>query len=278
MRETIGQPPKTPKVEGENFEKKMGYYDDGYHPNNEVVMSIYRHGDKTKEGALSEKGIEQAKGIGAGRKIIGSGVKGYHSPIERTKTMVETAVDSIPQNVSEAEFKKYNTRMKKELGFAPFSKAAAAEWGKHGSTAAGWYFENYYDQPFDNESLSAKEWAEQAASLFYRHIKMAGRLKEGSRVNLEEASHGGSLDAFFADAFREQIENDPVSPEGETIIAKMGGDIQMGEQFQIDTKTDDAGRLSAKLLFRNKEYPVNLAKLQKMSAENQKRQQERKAK
>jgi len=192
--------------------------------------------------------------------------------------MVETAIDSIPQEVSEVKFKKYNTRMRKELGFMPFSKAAASEWAKHGANAAGWYFENYYDQPFDEESLSAKEWAEQAASLFYRHIKMAGRLKEGSKINLEETSHGGSLDAFFADAFREQITNDPVNSDGETLITKMGGDIQMGEQFQINTKTDATGRLSAKLLFRGKEYPVNLAKLQGMSEGYQRYQREREAK
>lgn len=254
------------------------YFEDGYHANNEVVMSVYRHGDKTKEGGLSEKGIEQAKAIGAGRKAIGRGVKGYHSPIERTKTMVETAIDSIPENVSAAELKKYNTRMRKELGFMPFSKAAAAEWGKRGATAADWYFENYYNQPFDKESLSAKEWAEQAASLFYRHIRMAGRLKDGSKVNLEEASHGGYLDAFLADGFKEQIEKDPVNPQGETIIAKMGGDIQMADQFQIDTKTDSGGRLSAKLLLRGKEYPVNLAKLSQMSEEYKNRRQTREAK
>lgn len=247
------------------------YYDNGNNPDNEVVMSVYRHGDKTKEGALSEKGIEQAAEIGVGRKIIGKGVKGYHSPIERTKTMVETAIDSIPKNVSAGEFKKYHTRMRKGLGFLPFSKAAAAEWGKHGSSAAEWYFENYYDQPFDKDSLSAKEWAEQTASLFYRHIKMTGRLNKGSKINLEEASHGGCLDAFLADAFREQIKKDPVNPEGETIIAKMGGDIQMADQFQIDAKTDANGRLSAKLLFRGKKYPVNLEKLHEMSVEYQKR-------
>lgn len=269
--------PETFKMEGQNLgvsELGPEYFEDGNHPNNEVMMSIYRHGDKTKEGALSEKGLEQAKSIGAGRKIIGQGVKGYHSPIERTKTMVETAIDSMPKDVSEAEFKKYNTRMRQGLGFLPFSKAAAAEWGKHGANAAEWYFENYYDQPFDKESLSAKEWAEQTASLLYRHIRMAGRLNEGSKINLEEASHGGALDAFLADAFREQIEKDPVNPTGKTIIAKIGGDIQMADQFQIDTKTDATGRLSAKLLFRGKEYPVNLAKLSQMSEEHQQRQPE----
>lgn len=160
--------------------------------------------------------------------------------------------------------------MRKQLDFNPMSAAfiKAREARPGGLTGSiEWIYENYRDRPYDKDSLSAREMANRAAELFYRHIRLGGRLKDGSRVNLEEVSHTPTLDMFVAEAFREQIEMDPVNPEGSSPFQKMGGGFKEAEQFQILAKTDENGRLSAQFLFRGKVYPVNLKKLRQMAEE-----------
>lgn len=265
-----------PQEQIEHRYQRPDFFEDGfdaggpkpyrYNPDNEALISITRHGEKTPEGELSAKGHEQAAEQGRTREIIGSKVKGYHGPAKRTKQMVETITDvEVGETaVTKDDFEKLNTRMRKQLDYEPLSKAFLEEWKKKGKGAVEWYL-SMGPQKFDDESSSADELAERAANLFYRQIRMAGRLNSGSKINLENASHSPTLDVFVARAFQEQIGNDPVNPNGSSTLEKMGGSLKEADNFQIHAKTDENGRLTASLAFRGKEYPVNLALLRQMS-------------
>jgi len=237
----------------------------GPHKNTELLISITRHGEKTPEGKLTEKGFKQAEAKGQSREIVGNVVKGYHSPEFRTKQMVDAEIVAIPETISGQELKKYDSRMRQQLDYNPLSKATMAEWKNQGGKAVEWYYQNYHDQAMDGDSISAGDMANRTANLVYRHIRMAGRLKDGSRANLEYASHTPTLDMFVADAFKDQIEKDPMKPDGTNTIQKMGGGFKEAEEFQIRAKTDTTGMLSATFSFRDKEYQVDLEKLKTMS-------------
>lgn len=255
--------PKFEKGPESRFERFRPEYEP--HKNTRLLISITRHGEKTPEGKLSPKGFEQARAKGESREIVGEVIKGYHSPEERTKQMVDAEIAAMPETISGQDLKKYDSRMRKQLDYNPLSKTTMTEWKNQGGKAVEWYYQNYHDQGMDADSISAGDMANRAANLIYRHIRMAGRLKDGSRANLEYASHTPTLDMFVADAFKDQIESDPINPDGTNTIQKMGGGFKEAEEFQIRAKTDTAGVLSATFTFRGKEYEVNLDKLKAMS-------------
>ena len=251
------------------------YYEDGfdlggpkayrYNANNEAVISLTRHGEKTPEGDLSVKGHQQAIEQGKSRELIGTRVKGYRGPAKRTGQMVETITDTeVGQaDLTKDDFEKLNTRTRTELDYEPLSPAFLAEWKKRGKDALQWYIDQPF--PFDGRTIEASQLANRAGNLIDREIRMVGKLNSGSKINLENASHSPTLDVFVAKALYKEIQNDPVNPEGTTIIEKMGGGFKEGENFQIKARTDANGRLTATATFRGKEYPINFGTLGQMA-------------
>lgn len=257
-----------PEIREPGFEAALqtdDYIETGYHRNNEGLISITRHGDKTPEGELSEKGFAQARQKGQAREVVGPGVKGYHSPEKRTKQTADTIVETIPGQIDAEEITKYASRARDQLHFKPVSKEFLAEWAKQGKNQLEWYVNQ--DKPFDAGTITAQQMADRAANFIYRQARMIGRLKDGSRVNLEDASHTPTLDVFVLKAMKDEIERNPVNPEGKTLIEKMGGGFETADEFSIRAQTDQSGRLSANMVFRGKEWPLSLKRLREMSEE-----------
>lgn len=251
-------------IPAEGKQPNFEYLETGYHKDTECLLSVTRHGTKTPEGLLAAEGFEQAAQKGQGRKTVGGVVKGYHSPAERTRQMVDSTIDAEIETATETDLKKLATRMRQQIDYLPMSKDFLKEWATKSTGAVQWYYD-LGDNRFDENTISGREMAERAANLFYRQIRLSGRLKDGSKVTLETASHTPTLDIFVLHAFRDQIENDPVNPEGLSLVDKMGGGFKEAEEFQIRTSTDHEGKLSAKFIFRGKEWAVNLAKMKSMS-------------
>ncbi len=226
-----------------------------------IIRDIYsRHGDKTPEGELAPKGFEQAKE--AGGKL--EKAKPYFGEAQRAEDFARTAEESTEKSGG------YKGRMRVELGgLIHLSGKWKAGWKEKGAgtEAVQWYLDEYKDKerkPDDPGTMSPYEMACRIAKSVSEHSRMAERLYKGSRENLFNGSHSPIVEVFLATALKEDIEKDPVNPEGKTLMEKMGGQFKTAEQFEVDTVIDDKGEKTLKVKFRDKEYDLSEEKLEKM--------------
>ncbi len=260
------------------FEKSSFEEEKRYNPNNEGLISVFRHGDKTPEGELAPSGFKQARERAETTERLGVIVKDYSSPVQRAqdmgKEMSQTLADQElidPDSKEAIKGEKYNSRARDYLSFA--EKGTKPQWimenfGKLREQGPNKPLETYLsfnEKRPDPTTLSPKEMASRVGKVLYDQIRMIGRLKAGSRVNLADASHFPTLDVFIASFLKDKIEQDPVNPEGKTLVEKMGGPSDTAEGFEIKVNTDKQGKLSAKISFREKEYEVNMSELKELS-------------
>jgi len=232
----------------------------------------YRHGDKTPEGELSLEGFKQAEDIGKVMETTEKGPKPYGSEIKRAQDFTETI-----RRATESS-KEYKTRTKKELGFSGLSKEFLAQWKQiakeQGDDAViKWYFAFGKNRP-DANTISPYEMACRTAKNIFTHNKMAERYRAGSKVDMVNGSHSPTLDVFIATALEEQIEKNPINPEGKDLIEKMGGKFKTAEGFEVNTIIDGEGKKSLILKFRGKEFPLDENKLEEMVEDFEKTKKE----
>jgi len=266
------------RVEVLDFDES-DYYEDGHgidgnvpnHTNVEEHIYHQRHGNKTAKGELAPSGIVQAIESGLARELNGAThVMVNGSEIERTKVTGRFAAAGMAES---AEKKKQSLKVgraktKEGMSFTPFSKAGVAKFqevAKGGEDPAKWYWQNHMETGFDEGTISGKEMAERTAHDIYREIEMAGRLNDGSKIAIENASHTLPIEVFLMEAMGDEIEKDPVNPEGTDAYDRMGGSFGPADDYEIVAKTDENGRLTATMHLRGKEYRVNLRKLSEMS-------------
>lgn len=106
------------------------------------------------------------------------------------------------------------------------------------------------------------------------HSKMAERYRTGSKVDMVNGSHSPTLDVFIATALKEQIEKEPINPEGQNLTEKMGGRFKTAEGFEVDTIIDSESKKSLILKFRGKEFPLDENKLEEMVEDFEKTKKE----
>jgi len=260
------------------FERLYSEEEKRYNPNNEGIISVFRHGDKTPEGQLSPKGFEQAREKAETTERLGVIVKDYASPTQRAqdmgKEMSQTLADQeliYPDTEKTIKGEKYNSRARDYLSFA--EKGIKPQWlienwkalSKQGSNKPLETYLSFNEERPDQTTLSPKEMASRVGKVIYDQIRLIGRLKSGSEVNLVDASHSPTLDVFIASFLKNKIEQDPVDLEGETLVEKMGGAFSVAEGFDIKVKTDEQRKLTAKINFRGKEYEIDMNELKELS-------------
>jgi len=279
-----------PHIEGEGVHvDESDYYEDGHgidgnipnHKNNEGRIYHQRHGKKDKRGNLAPSGMVQAIESGLGREPHDvTNIKVSGSEIERTKVTAALAAAGMAEK-SEAAGRPVRVgkaRTKEGMSFKPFSDAAyaqAVEVEKAGKDSSHWYWKEHREHGFDKDTISGQEMADRTAHDIYGEIKMIGRLNDGSKVALENASHTMPIEMFIAEAFGDEIEKDSVDPEGEDLYMRMGGSFKAAEDYEITAKTDETGRLTAVMQLRGKEYRVNLRKLREMSERHVERERQK---
>jgi len=265
-------------MENFKFEKSSSEEEKKYNSNNEGLISVFRHGDKTPEGELAPSGFEQARERAEKTERLGVIVKDYASPVQRAedmgKEMSQTLADQElvdPDSGEEIKGEKYNSRARDYLSF--MEKGIKPKWimenfGKLREQGPNKPLETYLsfneERPHET-TLSPKEMASRVGKVVYDQIRMIGRLKSGSKVNLADASHFPTLDTFIATFLKDKIEENPINPEGKTLVEKMGGPSDTAEGFEIKVNTDEQGKLSAKISFREKEYEVDMSELKELS-------------
>lgn len=249
--------------------REVGYYTkdkEGYHRDNRGVISMFRHGDKVAED-LSAKGFKQMEIKGKTTEIAGSRIKSYHSPWLRAEQSVEAMASALVAEATHSDFRKKITREKSELDWQPFSAEGLKLYKEKGGVS--WYYKLGDERP-DQETLSPNELASRAATVLDTQVRMIGRLKDGSAINLANASHSPTMDVLLLRLMNEEFEKLPINPEGKDELEKMGGPLGVAEGFDVYAKTDDQGVLFATLKFRGQEYPINLRKLRELAEEYQK--------
>ncbi len=272
------------------FEKIISESERKYSPNNEGIISVFRHGKKTPEGELAPEGFGQAREIGEVTERVGIIAKDYGSPVQRAQDMARETANTLankkvedPNTGEKLTGEKYKSRVREGLSFA--EKGRMPQWfvrmlGPESTfkQSANKFLETYLafgEKRPDKTTLSPKEMASRVAEVLLLQIRTIGRLKSGSKVNLADASHSPTLDVFIAEFLKEQIEEDPINPQGESLVEKMGGTFKMAEGFEVHVKTDEQGKLSADLSFRGKKYNVDVDELRRLSRFRQQKKQEK---
>jgi broad specificity phosphatase PhoE len=222
----------------------------------------FRHGEKTTTGELAPAGYKRAEKIGKSLKVAQHDIKGYYSPWERTEQFTKTIIDATKK------VKKFSARQRLELGRLKFSETFLHKImqirEKEGANAAVQYYLGYEKQRPEKNLPSPKEIAADMAKHVLTHIKMTERYYNGSKVDLINGTHRFCIEPFLKEAIGEEIEKNPVNPKGKTFVEKLGGSMDFGQGFEIDTVIDSQGRKSVKLLLRGKEYPVDTERLTRL--------------
>ena len=248
-----------------NLEGKVGYG-----KNVEIDTIFIRHGEKDKEGQLTETGAKHARAYG--EKLTPKDViKGYGSSFQRAIDTTENIIESAPHN------KKLKTRIKEELTLPRFSKAFDKEYFKRKkvdeNTATDWYL-NMGDKRFDKESISPKEIAEGFAYMLNQNIKMSGKLYSGSKVDLIEGTHQVLPESLLKEVMIRYVRGEKVI--GFDSIKEIGGALGYAEPVDFKIKRDKKGDYDVKLDFRGKEYEVDMNRLNQLANSYRKRVKGRK--
>lgn len=253
----------------ENFEK-ISTPEKGC--NIELMIRLMRHGKKDAQGGLSHDGEIEAKNVG--REIIFyPNVKTYTSSVERVSRTADAlrAEANIENDMS--------SRLRKELSSSvlvvdqgkpsPYFKAfldrlssannvqddkkteeikeveikTMQEWLAFGETRP------------DENTRSPKEVAQAIASLLWRQINMAKRLKSGSKYDFLDVTHEFLLAALMQYAVEK--ENDGQIISGAEIM-KDKGRLEYLEELKIYVKTDNVGIMSVEMEIDKEKCRLNL--------------------
>ncbi len=245
-----------------------------------IILKMIRHGERTKEGLLTDYGRkvtrERAResGIKAGEfeavKAVGS-TAGPKSPTGMGRSL-ETAHIYAEELAGEKAFQArakdmlsyetlkssspydhravYNANL--PPNFEELSDEEKAKAAKKANEAAINHFLSL-DTP---EAEAFKKEVAGAFAYFVEHYeKMAKHLKSGSRVLLPSGTHGGLMEPFLQQTLVRRLE-DGREILGFKKLEEIGGDFDPSEAFNVEVGTDNAGSpTTLKVTFDNPDRP-----------------------
>lgn len=270
------------KITPETTESKE--YKEKFGRDTRLRAIFIRHGEKeisttTAETGLLKKGRKESKKFGK-RLEKRKAIKSYSSDTERTE---ETARLIVEASLTK---KKMRQKVKKELSFCysedgDFIRKAmnikketlgknfnnlSKEEKKKRVREAGRRQINYYlsfeDRRPDPGTYSPVETAANVARRVDMYMRMPEKLPSGTDVDLINVSHDISLSAFLKEVLVRDIEGKQI--RGFNTIDEIGGPIEFNEGFEILIKTDNQGKKSVKMSFRNQEYQIDTERLQEL--------------
>ncbi len=226
----------------------------------EIHTIFVRHGEKDKSGQLTYKGREQARDYGKGLNEKDA-IKGYSSSIQRAIDTTEEIIRTAPHN------KKLKTRIRDELTMPPLSEKFAKQYIQHcgedkdESRGADWYLRKR--ERVDKQSPTAKEMAEGFAYILKKNIKIADKLYPHSKIDLVHGTHMVFPESLLKEVIVRQVNGKKV--RGFKSIKEIGGILSYTEPVEFITKTDDSGKKYLTLNFRDKEYDVDMKRLNQLA-------------
>jgi len=249
---------KISNMEGEKF-KTPESKEKEYGRNVEIHAVFVRHGERAKGGELTERGIEQSKGVGRLLETKDA-IKAYTSPIQRAVETAEKVIETAQHG------KKLKTRVRTELGIPTFSENFLEQLQKletqHPDSAAEHYL-SFCDKKPDQETASPHEVAEAMARVSVSYFQMVDRLKSGSNVDIINTTHQGLPEALLKEILVRQ-EGDE-KKVGFSTLTEIGGPLKLAEQMEFRIKTDSQGNKTIQLYFRDKIFDIDLDKLNSLA-------------
>lgn len=252
--------------------------------NVEIDAIFVRHGEKetstsNAETSLTSEGEQMARDFGAGLEEKDA-IKPFSSDTDRTIDTAKLATAASPTD------KKMALRIRGELGMVydkkgPFVdelfKRKAEILGKdfkqvgleeqkrrmeeYDAFSHDFYLQNWDKRP-DPGTYSPVEEAAMVARRVDTFIRMADRLHSGSQVDLLSATHDYVLAAFLKEVMiREQ---GGTSVRGYESVKDIGGPLGYTESFNVKIRTNESGGKAVKLVFRGKDYDMDMDRLQEL--------------
>lgn len=108
--------------------------------------------------------------------------------------------------------------------------------------------------------ISILEVALRMGSHLEKYARLTQHLKNESKVFFYEVNHSGFIEPDLVYLLKEQIESNPVNPDGQTILEKIGGAFEPSEGVKISIKREQRDG-SAMMIFeiRGKQYTLEVS-------------------
>lgn len=230
-----------------------------------IVLKFIRHGERTKEGELTDLGRRITRERARDKRIenqdydavkaVGStaGPKGARG----MQRALETADIYASETPHDGDFK---TRPRPILSYETLKSKPPYE---HGTIYNSYLPENFKELP-DEEKIKASKKAQTATvnhllslksseaetykkevagsfATFIEHYReMAKRLKSGSKVLIPSGTHGGTMELLLQQALvREETDGKKVL--GFENLDEIGGDFDPSDSYNVDIGTNDRG-------------------------------------
>ncbi len=218
----------------------------------DVNVHFVRHGEKDNEGLLTHEGANQGRKYGENLK--GDVVKGYFSPISR---VVETVYEAV--RASGGKRMKMRERGAYLADVDEFSDEFNEAFKKDPKGVLNqWYRDGC--EKYDAETVTSEEVASRFAHVLNNYIKMSGKLKEGSSVDLVNGTHEAFPETLLHEVMiRRNKEGKKV--RGFDKIEDIGGTLGYAEGMEFKIHRNNEGVVDVGLEFRGKKYDVDMERL-----------------
>ena len=233
----------------------------------EIVLKFIRHGERTKEGKLTDYGrsitAERAQQSGLKEegfdavKAVGSNA-GFKNPAGRGRSL-ETA-DIYAHEIAGDE--QFATRAQKILNYETFVNKDPFDWNVVYNSNLPDNFETLSDEEkvvaakkaqattlnhliaLDTPEAQAmkQEAAGSFAYLIDHYMQMTKRLKSESKVLIPAGTHGGVMEFVLQQALVRKDKNGQ-EVVGFKDIAEIGGEFSPSEAYDVDIATDEDGNV-----------------------------------
>ncbi|MBU0722870.1 histidine phosphatase family protein [Patescibacteria group bacterium] len=238
------------KIEGQ-FESREKYGE-----NIEMIIDLIRHAEKSDlEGGLTEKGKEEAKKYGEKIRTEfpeSAGVKVYHSGVKRAEETGKLLKGESKFIERQREPLTLIGKLSKEQGeklIALVNKQTCDE------TEAIQALIDTGDKKLDKETASSKELSRGIAEQILTLVKMTGKFKENSKVNVALISHSGVIEHFLVDILKKPREN---------FLKEIKGAVDFLEGAHITVQRQDKETVKILFQFRDYEFEINEQDLEKI--------------
>jgi broad specificity phosphatase PhoE len=247
--------------------------------NVEVHGRFIRHGEKLElpdeaETGLTKEGKQDSIDFGK-RLEPKTAIKGYSSDTDRTKETIQLIVENSPtekkmkQRIKDelyvnysSEFRARIMEIKKRELREDFDEQSIEERKKRlaqcGIEQMNFYL-SFKDKRPDEKTYSPVETAAQVARRVDLYIRMADKMHSGSHVDLMNGMHDVNIAVFLNEVMIRKV--DGQKKRGFDSIQDIGGPIDYHEGFDIVTRIDENSEKTVKMIFRDKEYDIDLKRL-----------------
>ena len=252
---------------------------------NVIIHAVFmRHGEKEYDPESPETGLtlagewdSRAFGQGRGRK---SYIEPHASDAPRAMDTAKYATEQSPTKDKrglvleddlafhydpEGDFLKKVMEIKRDvLGENPES-LPDDEFGRRmfeANSKQADYYLSFGSQRPDPKTFSPVETASGIAVMVHKIIGNIKEVESGSEIDHINGTHDFNLAAFLKEIMIRKVGDQKI--RGFDSVEEIGGSFNFTESFEVLIKTDEKGREETKLIFRGKEYDLDMGRLNEL--------------